>query len=78
MEFVYPIIAGAAGGAALGILTYFQRYKEDGEKFDVKKFVVSLVPAVVIGASAGFLSSDTLIAFTAGILGKKIWETATA
>jgi len=65
-------LAGAFGGGLIGVLKFFEN---KGESFDWKKFFWSLVPSVVVGLASGVLIGEPLAAFTAGLLGKRAWET---
>lgn len=75
MDWIIPIAAGAVGGAATGLLSYLDNWKQEGESFEVKKFVCSLVPAAIVGAASGVFTPDPAAAFAAGLLGKRVWET---
>ncbi len=68
-----PVIAGGAGGGVLGLLNYFKVWKN--EDFSKKKFVTSLLPAILTGLASGMFTSDYVTAFAAGLVGKAAWET---
>jgi len=74
--FVWTAIAGCIGGAVLGSLTYLERMQK-GEAFEKKKFALSMLPPTIVGLASGFLTTDFNLAFTAGLVGKKVWDTAT-
>jgi hypothetical protein len=72
--------AGLLGGAVSGILSYWDKITgpAPSEGFDLKKFAFSMVVPVVIGFASGFFTTDVSEAFSAGLVGKKLWEVVKA
>jgi hypothetical protein len=73
---VLTLLAGAAGGAVLGVKGYLEVSKK--EDFDAKLFLKSLILPVFLGLSAGLLAVDPKDAFIAGFVGKSVQEVYSA
>jgi len=76
MDAMMGIALGALGGAAYGMVGWFNQRKDKEGTFDVKKFLPVVVYGLVVGAAAVLLMPEAAVneqaAFTLGTTGSVI------